>query len=156
MCPILGVSAWARTGRGRTRSIQMARGPWRIRTRTWSERRYDASSRGDLDALRQTWNPNIVWHVAGRSPLAGDYEGVDAVLGFFGKLIELSGGTFQVQLHDVMANDMHVASLHTNRAERNGRRLDLRVVLISHVRDGKIVEVWNFVEDQYAAAEFWS
>lgn len=117
---------------------------------------YDASSRGDLDALRQTWNPNIVWHVAGRSPLAGDYEGVDAVLGFFGKLIELSGGTFQVQLHDVMANDMHVASLHTNRAERNGRRLDLRVVLISHVRDGKIVEVWNFVEDQYAAAEFWS
>ena len=106
---------------------------------------YDASSRGDLDALRQTWNPNIVWHVAGRSPLAGDYEGVDAVLGFFGKLIELSGGTFQVQLHDVMANDMHVASLHTN-----------RVVLISHVRDGKSVEVWNFFEDQYAAAEFWS
>src|SRR5664280_1549542 len=110
------------------RAIQLARGPWRIRTRTW----------------------------AGRSPLAGDYEGVDAVLGFFGKLIELSGGTFQVQLHDVMANDMHVASLHTNRAERNGRRLDLRVVLISHVRDGKSVEVWNFFEDQYAAAEFWS
>src|SRR5664280_2636117 len=70
---------------------------------------------------------------------------VDAVLGFFGKLIELSGGTFQVQLHDAMANDMHVASLHTN-----------RVVLISHVRDGKSVEVRNFFEDQYAAAEFWS
>jgi uncharacterized protein len=49
---------------------------------------YDAFSRGDLDALRQAWSPNIVWDVAGRSPVAGDYKGVDAVLGFFGKLIE--------------------------------------------------------------------
>jgi ketosteroid isomerase-like protein len=151
-----GARIAASTARARSASCRLGR-PVRC-SRDQSRWRGDhgASERGlDPSAVRRLLarrpgraatdvEPEHRRHVAGRSPLAGDYNGVDAVLGFFGKLIELSGGTFQVQLHDAMANDMHVASPHTNRAERIGRRLDLRVVLISHVRDGKSVEVWDF------------
>jgi len=117
---------------------------------------YDAFSRGDLDALREMWDPAIAWHVSGRNPLSGDYKGADSVLGFFGQLAERTGGTFQVVLHDVLANDTHVASLHSNRGERTGRRLDVRVVLTWHVRGGKVVEVWDLTDDQYASDEFWA
>ena len=71
-----------------------------------------AFQRGDLDALqRQYFAEDIRYHVPGRSPVAGDYEGVAQVLGFFGQLFELSGGTLRVELHDVMATDEHAAAL---------------------------------------------
>ncbi len=36
-----------------------------------------AFGRGDLSALRnQFFDENIIWHIAGTGPLAGDYEGI--------------------------------------------------------------------------------
>ena len=42
---------------------------------------YDAFNRGDVDTLRELFDPEIVWHFPGRSPLAGDHRGPDAVVG---------------------------------------------------------------------------
>ena len=45
---------------------------------------YAAFGRGDMDALRNKYfTENVLYHVTGRSPLAGDYEGIDQVLQFF-------------------------------------------------------------------------
>jgi hypothetical protein len=35
-----------------------------------------------MDTLRELFDPGIVWHFPGRSPLAGDHRGTDVVLGF--------------------------------------------------------------------------
>lgn len=46
---------------------------------------YDAFSKGDLDTIKnEVFSPDVVFHVAGRNPLSGDYRGVDEVFGFFG------------------------------------------------------------------------
>ena len=66
-------------------------------------RGYDAFSRGDTDTLRELYHPDIVWHAPGRSQLAGDHQGVDAVFGFFGQTMEMTGGNFGVEVHDVVA-----------------------------------------------------
>jgi ketosteroid isomerase-like protein len=34
-----------------------------------------------MDTLRELFDPEIVWHFPGRSLLAGDHRGTDAVLG---------------------------------------------------------------------------
>jgi uncharacterized protein len=118
-------------------------------------RGYDAFSRGDMQALRELFDPDVVWHSPGRSQLAGDYRGVDAVLGFFGRTMELTGGTFRVEVHDVVANDEHVVGLHAVTAEREGKRLQDSNTLVVHVRDGRTSEVWQFWADQYAADAFF-
>ena len=51
---------------------------------------------GDMAGLAELLAPQVVWHVPGRSPLAGDHRGRDEVFGFFGSLMELSGGTFSI------------------------------------------------------------
>jgi ketosteroid isomerase-like protein len=94
-------------------------------------RGYDAFSRGDMQTLRELFDPDVVWHTPGRSQLAGDHRGVDAVLGFFGRTMELTGGTFRVEVHDVVANDEHVVGLHEVIAEREGKTLRDRNVLCS-------------------------
>ena len=102
---------------------------------------FAAFGRGDLDALRhQYFAGGVRYHVPGRSPVAGDYEGAAQVVEFFGRLFELSGGTFRAELHDVVANDQHAVALFIVRAERAGKKLADNTVLESHIRDGRVTE----------------
>ncbi len=117
---------------------------------------YDAFAAGDMDTLRQVFTPDAVWHTPGRSVLAGDHRGIDAILGFFAQTMELTAGTFRAELHDVVAGDQHGVGLHLSRGERQGRTLEDRSVLVFHVRDGKATEVWQYVEDQDAFDQFLS
>jgi uncharacterized protein len=119
-------------------------------------RGFEAFAKGDLDTLHELFDPDAVWHAPGRGPLSGDHRGVDAILGFFARTMELTGGTFRVELHDALANDEHAVALYVARGEREGRTLEDRSVLVSHVRNGKFVETWQHSEDQYAADEFLS
>jgi uncharacterized protein len=119
-------------------------------------RGYDAFAKGDVDTLRKVFAHNVVFHQSGRSSLAGDYHGIDQVLGFFQKLAERSGGTFRVTLHDVLANHEYAVGLHTAEAEREGRHLRSRTALVLRVRDGKITEAWAYGFDQYADDAFWA
>ncbi len=116
-----------------------------------------AFGRGDLSALQdQFFAADIVWHVAGTGPLAGDYEGVAQVMGLLGKVSALSGGTFQPQLQNVEVSADQTVALTTIRAERAGKQLQLNLTHVIHAENGKATEVWTQSSDPAAAAEFWS
>jgi uncharacterized protein len=119
-------------------------------------RGYAAYQAGDMDTINSLFADEVVWHVAGRSQLAGDYTGKEQVFGFFGKLQELSQGTSAVEVHDLLANDDHGVAIVTESATRNGRSHQGRATHVLHLRDGKVTEFWDAQVDQYAADEFWS
>jgi uncharacterized protein len=121
-----------------------------------ARRGYEAFSRGDIQRVSEVFADEIVWHVGGRGPLAGDYRGKDEVLGFLAKTMEMTGGTFRVEIHDILANDEHVAALVVARAERDGKTLEDRQAHVLHVKDGKVTEYWGHPGDQYAIDEFLS
>jgi uncharacterized protein len=116
-----------------------------------------AFGRGDLSALQdEFFAADIVWHVTGTGPLAGDYAGAAQVMGLLGKIAELSGGTVQPELHDVLVSNDHTVALTTIRAERAGKQLQLNLVHVIHAEGGKATEVWTHSSDPAAAAQFWS
>ena len=117
---------------------------------------FAAWERADVDALRQAFTDDIRYHIPGRSLISGDYEGTEQMLQFFVRIIELTGGTFSFELHDVFANDEHAVALFTIRGERAGKQLNDNTVQISHFRDGKASEVWTYQTDQYEVDKFWS
>jgi ketosteroid isomerase-like protein len=117
---------------------------------------YNAYSTGDMDVLTRLFADEILWHVAGRSPISGDYKGRDQVFGFFGKLMELSDGTAKIDVHDILANDEHGVALVTGTATRGGRSFEGQDVHTFHIRNGQVVEFWDGPLDQYEADEFWS
>jgi len=49
-------------------------------------RGYTAYGSGDLDTINELFADDVVWHVAGRSNISGEYAGKEAVFGFFAKL----------------------------------------------------------------------
>ena len=117
---------------------------------------YDAFGKGDMDTIRSLFAEDIVWHSPGRNPLAGDYKGVDAVLETFGKVFEMTGGTFRLEIHDIIANDEHAVVLVRAMGERGGKKLDDKGVQVWHLKDGKATEQWLHPGDAYASDEFFS
>ena len=118
-------------------------------------RGYDAFEKGDLDTLRELFTGDIVFHVPGRNQLAGDYRGQDEVFGMFGRLVELSGGTFKIERHHVLADDSHGSVLSTVTAQRDGKSLSVKSVDVFHFSGDKVSEIWTLVNDQYADDEFF-
>jgi ketosteroid isomerase-like protein len=119
-------------------------------------RGYTAYGAGDMDTINELFADDVVWHVAGRSPLSGDYNGKEQVFGFFAKLAEMSDGTSKVEVHDVLANDEHGVAVVTESATRGGRNHEGSATHVFHLRDGQVTEFWDAQTDQYAADEFWS
>ena len=117
---------------------------------------YEAFARGDIAALTDMFAQDMVWHVPGNNLISGEHKGRDAVFAVFAKTMELTGGTFKIDLHDIVANDEHTVSLTRAAASRQGKQLDLRGADIYHIRNGKVTEWWSFVEDQRLDDEFWS
>lgn len=116
---------------------------------------YAAFAAGDLQAVGEALADDIVWHSLGQSRFSRDYTGREDVFGLFGTLFEETGGTFRIELNDVLANDRRAVALTTNRAERLGRTLTYDEAAVFRVADDKIAEAWLYVDDQEAHAAFF-
>jgi ketosteroid isomerase-like protein len=112
---------------------------------------------GDISAFAELAAPDLVWHFPGRSgQLAGTHQGFDQVVSFLARVVDLSGGTFELDLIDVVANHRRAIALFRGRAHRGGRQLDNPTCLSMRFRDEQIVEIWEFVWDLYEVDEFWA
>jgi ketosteroid isomerase-like protein len=119
-------------------------------------RGYEAYQNGDMDTINELFADDVVWHIAGRSPIAGDYRGKEQVFGFFGTLQERSNGTSTVEVHDLLANDEHGVAIVIESASRNGNDYRGNATHVLHLKDGKVTEFWDAHPDQHSADEFWS
>jgi ketosteroid isomerase-like protein len=82
---------------------------------------YAAFNAADISTLVSMMSHDVIQHVPGTSKLAGDYKGIDAVLSYYAKLSEVSGGTFRAHLIDVHSDGHgHVVATHQTSATRNG------------------------------------
>ena len=120
------------------------------------EQVYDCFTNGDMDTLAELIAPDVVWHVPGDNLISGTYTSRDAIFGCFNKIFELSGGSYQPQLLDILADDNYtVALLHAN--SRHGEKvLDQDYAFIMRIRDGQIAELHEAWTEGPTWNDFWS
>ena len=110
---------------------------------------------GDLATFSTAFADDVIWHVPGDGPLAGEYRGVPALFALFGRQEGLSDGTLRLELRDVMASADHAVAWQQITARRDGFLLDVTEALVFQIRDGKVAEVWQRT-DQYVVDDFFS
>ena len=122
-----------------------------------TKKAYAAFGSGDIATLTALIAPDCVWHVGGRSQLAGDYVGHEQILGYFGRLYEITDGTFSATLDDVGETEAGmVTCMVTLTGRREGRSLTTRMVEVGRPNAaGQVAECWWFPEDAYAADDFF-
>jgi len=102
-------------------------------------RGYEAFGRGDMDTLRSLMTPDVVQSVPGNTPVSGEHKGVDAVLGYYAKLGEMTGGTLSADLQSVKDDGPDkVLAVHRLTAHRNGKSYDEVEKLHFTLSGGKI------------------
>jgi uncharacterized protein len=120
-------------------------------------RAYEAFNKGDLETLTEIFDESAVWHLPGRSSMATDYESSEAILAYFGRLGQETGGTFRAELDDLFADGGdRVIGIQRSTGERNGKRLDVGNCIVFELKDGRITDGREHFHDLYAWDEFWS
>jgi len=119
------------------RARSAATAPSEDRYMSLVRRGYAAFNTGDQATLRQILAHDVVQHVPGTSQIAGVYKGIDAVLGYYAKLAELTAGHFRADLIDVFGDGHgHVTALHQSTATRDGvTRVSRGTILFTFLGD---------------------
>lgn len=119
-------------------------------------RGYAAFNAGDVATLREIMSHDVVQHVPGTSQIAGAYKGIDAVLGYYGKLAELTGGRFRVDLIDTFGDGAgHVTALHQVTATYNGTTRVARGTILFTFLGDKATDLLEMHEDLAADDAFF-
>ena len=117
---------------------------------------YNDFANGDIPAVLEAFDTSITWHVPGHSPLSGDYQGHDEVVGFFKHTLALSGGIFAIEVQHLLAEEDVVVALVTVKAERNGRSVAFPEVHVWRLAKEKVTEFREFQGDEQTEDRFWS
>jgi uncharacterized protein len=118
---------------------------------------YEAFGKGDMDTLRSIMTPDVIQSVPGKSQVSGDHKGVDNVLGYYGTLFELTGGTLKADLQSVKDDGADkVVAVHHLTAQRNAKSYDQNETLTFTLSGGKISRLDESHPDQAAFDAFFS
>ncbi len=120
------------------------------------EKLYQDFSKGDLKSVLSACADQVTFQVAGKSRLAGKYTKADFESGFVSKLMELSGGTLKIEVHDILASDRHGVVLATDTLTRNGKTLEYRTVHVWRFEKGLPVAWYEYPRDLYQYDTIWS
>ena len=104
-----------------------------------------------------SFSENIVYRIAGKSPLAGEHRGIEKFTRILQLAKELSGGTIAFEPQIVLADDKTVMAYGHATAKRDGKTLDIDHAYLYKLDDkGEIIEGRTIPIDLYAFDEFWS
>jgi ketosteroid isomerase-like protein len=104
---------------------------------------------------KQVLSPNIVWHVPGHNPVAGDYTGVDYFQVMPARMAPLDRWDFRID--SVMVNGDYVVARFFVDGERRGKAIATGGAhILRFDSNNQIVEGWGFTEKQDELDGFFS
>ncbi len=117
---------------------------------------YDNLAQGNIPAALAVFDKEITWHVPGRGPLSGDYKGPEEIGRLFQRTIELCGGNFSIELHNVLVDGDLVVVLLTGNAQRKGVSASFSEVHVWRLREGKVIAFREYQGDEQREDQFWA
>ena len=116
----------------------------------------DAFNRSDLDTVGAVLDPDIVYTIPGRSPVACHTRGIAAHLDALRRVRERSGNSLKLQPVTVSGAGDRVFVYGRITASREGKRLDGDHYVMFRFAGGRIVEGITLPVDLYAFDDFWA
>lgn len=116
---------------------------------------FESFASGDLATAGAVLHPDCHYRVNGRSAISGTYVGRDAILGLFKHLGDVTGGTFETSPYELFANDRDAVALIDVTASRGEESIAYSLVIVAHLEDGQVVEMWSITDDPYRVDPFW-
>ena len=120
------------------------------------EKLYSDFSKGDLAAVLSACSEKVTFQVPGKGKLSGKYDKSTFESGFVMPMMELSGGTLKIEVHDILASDRHGVVLASDTLTRGGKQLEYRTVHVWRFEEGKPVAWYEYPRDLYQYDAIWT
>ncbi|WP_152362715.1 nuclear transport factor 2 family protein [Microlunatus speluncae] len=111
---------------------------------------------GDFPGFLALHTEDVVMHVPGHSPVAGDHVGRDGLAAAFQHELSLLDAPPEMVILDDLGSEDHAVAVMIQRMRRSGRSYEGLQVVLARVRDGQLAEVWFRPEDQDAFDRFFA
>jgi ketosteroid isomerase-like protein len=111
---------------------------------------------GDRSDVRELLTPDVIWHVPGDSPIAGDYRGRDAVMDYFDRRRAIAGGAMAIVSGERLVSDDVVVQLADGQVERDGKRLSWRTAGVYRMDGEHVAEAWLVPLESAAFDAIWT
>ena len=97
---------------------------------------------GPVEPVAELLADDVVWHVPGTSPIAGDHRGREAVLAYFERRRRLADHTFVMHPKGVLEDGDAVVQLVDGEATIAGEPRTWSTAGVYRIDRGRIAEVW--------------
>lgn len=101
----------------------------------------------DHDTLAKIFTEDLVFHLRGPHPMAGDHPGLGGFLGVLGSFLEMTGGRIHLDQQFCMAVDGWAAEWeHASLGRpRDDETLESRNAFVYRFAGDRIAEMWMFL-----------
>ncbi|MBW5484436.1 nuclear transport factor 2 family protein [Streptomyces bambusae] len=119
-------------------------------------RGYEAFGKGDMETLASLMTADVIHHVPGNNQFSGHHKGRENVLDLYRRWGEATHGTMKVDLHSVFVDGRgHAIAVHTTRADRGDRGIEIGGGLFFTIVGGKITDIDECSADMDEEDAFW-
>jgi uncharacterized protein len=114
-----------------------------------------AMAKGDFATGVKVFDPAVTYTVPGNKILSGVYKGPEQVMGYLGKLMELTQGSYGIGEMHWLANDKdQVVLFIKNFADLRGRSYEWEETILFEFKNGKKYNIEHFQADQAGVDDF--
>jgi hypothetical protein len=107
----------------------------------------------DHDTLAKIFTDDLVFHLRGPDPMAGDHPGLGGLLGVIGSWFEATDGQIALDQQFCLGTDGWAAEWEHATMGRKGKTLESRNAFVYRFEGDRIAEMWMFLGVQTDAAE---
>ena len=109
----------------------------------------------DREALAELFSEDMVFHVRGSLPCAGEHRGVTGFLAALGTLFDLTNGDVRLEQLLCVADGLWAVEWEKAMYGRQGGILETEDAFVYRFEDGRIAEIWMLDASPPEASAFW-
>jgi ketosteroid isomerase-like protein len=119
------------------------------------KRLYQLWHAGDVASIEREFSPKLTFEIKGKTLVSGKHDRAQFA-GLMAKMKELSGGTFQSEIHDMLVSDRHAMVLATHKLTRGGAALEYRSVQVWRFENGLPIAGYEYLRDHDQFQQIWT
>lgn len=119
------------------------------------KRLYELWHSGDVAGIEREFSPKLTFEIKGRTLVSGKHDRAQFA-GLISKMKELSGGTFNSEIHDMLVSDRHAMVLATHKLTRAGAALEYRSVQVWRFENGQPIAGYEYLRDHDQFQQIWT
>ena len=109
----------------------------------------------DVAAIEREFSPKLTFEIKGKTQISGKHDRAQFAR-LMSKMRELSGGTFQSEIHDMLVSDRHALVLATHKLSRAGAAVEYRSVQVWRFENGSPIAGYEYLRDHDQFQQIWS